>query len=141
MILSSITANRHVFDGRVNGKPIRLLLNFDNGKGLRLQAVGERMITDHAALDEAFDMDEYGRIDVANVTGSLFPQLHDVEVASIQALTHGGRQVGIRVNLTKGEAFHFWSDGDELHWGNEAGPIAHDWHDGIAPTLAQYIQV
>jgi hypothetical protein len=143
MRLNSITANRHIFDGQVNGKPLRLLLTFDNDRTLRLQVAGdgERMIVDDGPLDAPFDMDGYGQMDIADVTLSLFPALRGVEVAQVAELAWNGRRVGVRLNADGGDPFHFWADGDELHWGDEAALIGHDWLGGVAPRAAERIEV
>jgi hypothetical protein len=143
MKIISITANRHVFDGRVNRKPLRLLLTFDGDKALRLQVAGDgaRMITDDGPLDAPFDVDEYGQIDIADVTQSLFPTLRGIEVTDVEALERNGGRVGVKLNVAGGEAFHFWVDGDEIHWGDEAALDGHDWLDGVAPTASERIEV
>ena len=41
MRLTSVTANCHVFDGQVNGRPLRLLLTFDDGRTLRLSVAAD----------------------------------------------------------------------------------------------------
>ena len=137
MRLESIAANRHLFEGRVNGKPVRLRLTFGHGPSLRLQVAGdgERLIVDEGPLDEPFDMGEGGRIDVADVTGPLFPQLGGAEVSGIRTLVGDGRPVGIRLDLAGGGAFHFWADGDELHWGDDSALERHDW-PGAVPQPA-----
>lgn len=141
MRLDSIAANRHLFEGRVNGKPVRLLLKFRAGRSLRLQIAGdgERMIIDDGPLDDPLDMGEYGRIDVADVTPTLFPRLGGAEVAGLRALALNGRQVGLKLGLAGGAAFHFWVDGDELHWGDEAALIGHDWLDDAVPAPSEPI--
>ena len=114
MRLNSIIANRHIFDGQVNGKPLRLLLNFDGGNALRLQVAGdgEQMIADDGPLLAPFDMDECGQTDIADVTQSLFPTLQGLEVAQVEALASNGKRIGVRLNFAGGQPFHFWGDGD-----------------------------
>lgn len=143
MRLNSICANRHIFDGQVNGKPLRLLLTFDSNRALRLQVAGdgERIIADDGPLDAPFDMEEYGQTDIADVTQSLFPTLRGVEVADVEALARNGRQVGVKLNVAGGDPFHFWVDGDELHWGDEVALGSHDWLDGVAPRASGCIDV
>jgi hypothetical protein len=143
MRLNSITANRHIFDGQIIGKPHLLLLTFDGDKALRLQVAGdgERMIADVGPLDSPFDMEECGRVEIADVTQSLFPRLRDLEVTDVEALAWNGRRVGVKLNITGGEPFHFWADGDELHWGDEVTLVGHDWLDGVAPTASERIEV
>ena len=143
MKLNSVSANRHIFDGRVNGKPLRLLLTFDSNRALRLQVAGdgERMIADDGPLDAPFDMAEYGETDVADVTHSLFPELRDLEVTDVQALEWSGRHVGVKLNAAAGGPFHFWVDGDELYWGDEAALVGHGWLDGVAPRASARINV
>ena len=142
MRLNSIAANRHIFDGQVNPKPIRLLLTFDGNCALRLQVAGDgaRMIVDNGPLDAAFEMGEYGRMDIADVTQSLFPTLRGVQVADVEALAANGRRVGIKLNITKARPFHFWVDGDELYWGEEAALVRHDWLDGTVPKASDRIE-
>ena len=64
MRLVSITANRHIFDGKVNGSPLRLLLAFDDGRQLRLRgaADGEGMILDGLSTSPATWRNMAGRI-------------------------------------------------------------------------------
>lgn len=143
MRLKSIAANRHLFDGQVNGKPLQLLLGFDSGCSLRLQVAsdGERMIANNGRLDAPSDLDEYGQMDIADVTQSLFPTLCDLEVADVRTLALNGRMVGVKLIAASAEPFHFWVDGDELHWGDEAALANHDWLDGLAPSASERIEV
>ena len=143
MRLVSITANRHIFDGKVNGSPLRLLLAFDNGRQLRLRgaADGEGMILEDRPLDEPCDLEEYGRTDIADVTRSLFPTLGGMEVAAIRALALHGKRVGVRLDAADGDAFHFWVAGDELYWGDESALLAEDWLDGIVPVPSEAVQL
>jgi hypothetical protein len=143
MKLNSITANRHIFDGQVNGKPLRLRLTFDGDRALRLQVAGdgERMIVDDGPLDAPVDMDECGQMDITDVTQALFPTLRGLEVTDVDALAWNGSRVGVKLNVAGGEPFHFWVDGDELHWGDEAALVGHDWLDGVAPRASERIEV
>ncbi|MEO5772781.1 MAG: hypothetical protein ABIQ32_01505 [Sphingomicrobium sp.] len=143
MKLTSITANRHVFGGRVNGKPIRLLLTFDDVQRLRLGVAGDgfRMTVDSLPLDEPCDLDQYGGVVVEDVTQSLFVRLQNVEVKGLRALLLEGQQVGVRMLLGSGGDFHFWIDGDELFWGDGGALAAHDWLDGLIPTAGEPVQV
>lgn len=143
MRLNSITANRHIFDDEVNGKPLRLLLNFDRGRVLRLQVAGngEQMIADQGTLDTPTDMAEYGQTDVADVSQSLFPTLQGLEVAQVEALTSDRKCIGVKLIAAGGQPFHFWVDGDELHWGDEAALASHDWLDGAVPTTSERIEI
>ena len=143
MRLDSVTANRHIFAGQPNGKPLRLVLTFDNDRKLRLQVAGdgERMIADDGSLDAAFDTGELGQTDIADVTSSLFPTLRGLKVTRAEELSLNGRCVGVRLDVDGGDPFHFWADGDELHWGDEAALVGHDWLNGIAPKVAARIEV
>lgn len=143
MRLDSIAASRHLFEGRVNGKPAQLLLKFQGGLSLRLQVAGdgERLVIDDGPLDEPADMGEYGRSDVADVTRSLFPQLGGAEVAGMRALALNGRRVGLKLSLAGGGAFHFWVDDDELYWGDEAALTGHDWLGPAVPAPADRIEL
>ena|SRR5881628_2205026 len=143
MRLKSIVANRHIFNGQVNGKPLRLLLSFDSDRALRLQVAGdgERMIADKGQLDAPFDMGEHGRTDIADVTQSLFATLRELEVMEVEALVWKGRRVGVKLNVAGAEPFHFWVNGDELHWGDKEALVRHDWLDGIVPTASERIEV
>lgn len=143
MRLHSIIANRHIFDGQANGKPLRLLLNFDGRNALRLQVTrdGEQMIADHGRLDAPFVMEEYGQIDVADVTHSLFSNLRGVEVSTVEILASSGKRLGVKLNVVGGQPFHFWVNGDELHWGDEAALASHDWLDGEVPRASERIEV
>lgn len=142
MRLATITANRHVFDGRVNGRPLRLLLTFDDGQTLRLGVAGDgfRMMVDSLPLDEPFDMDEYGSVVVEDET-QLIGRLQNGEVKEVRALQLEDQQVGVRLLLGSGDAFHFWVDGDELFWGDEGALAAHDWLDGLVPTAGEPVEV
>jgi hypothetical protein len=140
--LTTITANRHVFDGRVSGRPLRLLLTFDDGHTLRLRVAGDgfRMILDDRPLDEPCNMKEYGNIIVEDVT-PLFAELANGEVEDVRALQLGGKQVGLRLLLSSGDASCFWVDGDELFWGDERALAAHNWLDGLVPAAGDPVQV
>lgn len=143
MKLTSVTANRHIFDGQVNGTPLRLLLSFDNGRNLRLAATGDGsgMIADDMPLDDPFDMGECGNLVVEDVTESLFPNLSAAEVTGIRALELDARQVGVRLLLGVKQPFHFWVEDDELFWGDGATLTAHDWFDRRIPAAGKPIEV
>jgi hypothetical protein len=143
MRLNSVYANRHILDGQVNGKPLRLRLTFDGERALRLQVAGdgERMIADDGPLDAPFDMGEYGQVVIADVTQALFPTLRGLEVTDVEALAWNGRRVGVKLNVASGKPFHFWVDGDELCWGDEAALVGHYWLDGVAPRASERIEV
>lgn len=137
MKLLSVAANQHVFDGRTNGKPIRLLLTFDE-ELLRLSAAGDgqTMLSDGLSLDEPFDMNDYGRIVISDVTQTLFPALLNATVNEVRSLELGGRRVGVRLCLANNDDADFWVDGDELFWGFGEAMGAHNWVDGVIPTVA-----
>src|SRR5688500_3057939 len=114
MRLTSVTANCHVFDGRMNGRPLRLLLTFDDGRVLRLSvaADGYRMMVDDLPLEVPFEMGDYGGVIVADVTQSLDSGLSDAEVKGVRSLQLEGQQVGVQLLLAGGDAFDIWVDGD-----------------------------
>jgi len=143
MRLATVTANRHIFGGQVNGRPLRLLLTFDGGQTLRLGVAGDgfRMMVDSLPLDEPFHMDEYGNVTVEDVTESLFARLQNEEVHEMHGLELDSEKVGVRLMLGGGHAFHFWVGGDELYWGDEDALAVHDWFDGLAPTVGEPVQV
>lgn len=143
MKISSIMANRYILDGRMDGNPLRLLINFDGGSTLRLQvaADGAEMIANDGSLEAPRDMGSYGRTDIADVTQSLFPTLCGLDVKDMQELVLSGRRVGVRLNFVNGQAFHFWADDDELHWGDQARFVSHDWLVGRVPDAAKHISV
>ena len=142
MRVTTISANRSVFDGRVNGRPLRLLLKFDDGNSLRLGVAGDgfRMTVDSLALDEPFHLGRYGTV-VEEETQSLFCRLQNAEVKEVLALQLEDQKVGVRLMLGTGDAFHFWVSGDELFWGDEGALAAHDWLDGLAPTTGEQIHI
>ena len=135
MKLKTITVYRHIFEGEANGKPLGLLLAFKGGKTLHLRAGGDGMqlIANGRPLDSPMDMGAYGQTDIADLTQTLFPALHDVEVTSVSALAWNGKRVGAKLDIANQEPFYFWIDGDELHWGNEVALVSHDWPDGMMP--------
>ncbi|MDF8335087.1 hypothetical protein [Novosphingobium cyanobacteriorum] len=141
MRLNSIIANRHIFDGQMNGKPLQLQLAFDRGRAVRLKVAsdGERMIVDDGPLDAPCNMEECGQVDIADVTEALFPTLRDVEVTGLEALAWNGCSVGVKLTLAGRDSFHFWVDGDELHWGDGAALLGHEWLDSIAPKPSERI--
>jgi hypothetical protein len=143
MKLRSITANRYVYEGQAEPKPLRLLLEFDDAPPLRLQVAGdgERMIVDEGPLDDPFDMEVYGQVDVADVTQSLFSTLSGFDVTEVEALRLNGKQVGVKLHALGQKPFHFWVDGDNLRWGDRAALVAHDWLDGVAPSESGRIQL
>jgi hypothetical protein len=143
MRLATITANRHVFDGRASGRPLRLLLTFGGGSTLRLGVAGDGfgMMVDSLPLDRPFDMNEHGSVIVVDETQSLFGRLQHWEVKEVRALQLEDRRVGVRLLFGSGDAFHFWVDGDELFWGDEGALAAHDWLDGLVPTAGERVQV
>jgi hypothetical protein len=99
------------------------------------------MMADDGPLDEPFDMGENGQTDLADVTQSLFPTLRGLAVTDIEALAWKGRRVGVKLNAVGGGPFHFWVDGDELYWGDEAALVRHEWPDGQTPKASERIQV
>jgi hypothetical protein len=141
MRLTSITANRHIFDGQVNKQPLRLLLDFDDGRSLRVAVAGdgEQMTIDDHPLDEPFDMAEAGEVDIADVTELLDGSLRDAQVDNVRALLWNGCRVGVQLLLKSDRSFHIWVDGDELHWGSWGALIAHDWLDGSAPAVGDRV--
>lgn len=141
MRLNSIAANRHIHDGRPSDELLRLLLSFDAGRRLRLQVAGDgaRMIIDDGPLDDPFDMGDYGQVDAADVTLSHFPKLSALQVSGIHSLVCRKKIVGVTLEAASGRAFHFWVDGDELHWGGDAALRAHDWLDGVVPEVSGQI--
>ena len=143
MMLISVAANRHAFDGRVRGESLRFLLSFDNGRSLRLAVAGDgsRMLADDLPLDAPFDMGKYGSIVVEDVTDSLDPGLRAAEVKGVRVLLLGARQVGVQILLGDGEAFHFWVEDDALFWGDEAALTSHDWLDDLIPTAGMPIKI
>jgi hypothetical protein len=143
MRLTSITANRHVFDGQVNGKPLRLLLSFDNGQSLRLGVAGggSGMLADNLPLDSPFEMGDCGNLVVEDLTGSLFSDLSAADVAEVRALELDAREVGVQLVLGVGQAFHFWVEDDELFWGDGAALTTHDWLDRGIPAAGRTIEI
>lgn len=97
------------------------------------------MLVDDGPLDEPFDMDEYGGIDIADVTHSLFPTLVGREIVDVASLARDERYVGLRLNQTDGEPFYFWVGGDELCWGDETALARHDWADAPALIVSGHI--
>jgi len=143
MKLNSVSANRHILAREGNGRPLRLLLNFDENRVLRLRVAGDgsRMIVDHGQLEGPSDIGECGRTDIADVTQSLFPRLRSVEVTEVRALNWQGGLVGVKLTVDGGDPFHFWVDDDELYWGDGAALVDHDWLDGLGPTASERIEV
>lgn len=143
MLLTCITANRHISVGRVNGKPLRLLLNFEGGRSLRLAVAGdgEQMIVDGLPIEAPVDLADAGAVDVADVTEVLDGDLRDAAVDKVGALIRNGRQVGVQLVHAANEAFHIWVDGDELHWGPMGTLIRYDWLHGLVPALGEAIPV
>ncbi|MCW4463577.1 hypothetical protein OK349_17860 [Sphingomonas sp. BT-65] len=99
------------------------------------------MIADDGPLDSPIDLGNYGRTDLADVTESLFPALQGSEVVGIEALTSNGARVGVKLNLERSGPFHFWVDGDELHWGDEAAISGHDWMGRAIPRASERLQI
>ena len=120
-----------------------LQLVFDEGRALRLRvaANGEQMIVDDGPLVSPYEMDEYGEVDIADVTQALYPALRGVDVANIEALAWNSSRVGIKLNLAGGEPFHFWVDGDELRWGDGAAIASHEWLGSLAPMPSERIEI
>ena len=143
MKLNSVSAYRHIFAGEANGRPLQLLLSFDENRALRLHVAGdgERMIVDDGQLDQPVDLGEYGQTDIADITQSLLPALRSREVTDVQALARQGHPVGVKLTVVGDDPFHFWVDGDELYWGDEAALLSHDWLGGIVPRASERIQV
>ena len=143
MQLTSVTANRLVFDGQITGRPISLLLSFDNGRDLRLAVAedGTAMLVDDLPLDEPFDMGSDGSIVVEDVTDAISPKLRHAELTDVRALTLNARQVGVRLHLGGREEFNFWVEDDELFWGDGTALTTHPWLGGHAPALGEALNV
>lgn len=105
---------------------------------MRLQVAsdGHRMVIDNEPLDEPFEMQEFGRVDSADVTETTLPLLRGRDVVSLHAIELGGRRVGLRLG-TLDDDFYFWVDGDELFWGDQAALNRHDWLDGRKPEATE----
>lgn len=143
LMLKSVSAIRHMFAGEANGRPLQLLLNFDENRVLRLQVAGDgwQMIVGGSQIDAPLDLGECGKTDIADVTQSLFPTLRAIEVTDVQGLTWHGGLVGVKLAAAGGDQFNFWADGDELHWGDEAALVSHDWLGGVAPAASERIEL
>ena len=139
MKLTSITAERHYFNEKPNGRPIRLLLGFSNGGALRLQVAGDgqRMILDNDPLPDPMKMDEFGRTELSDVTRNLFPRLCELVIERIVELVWHRKTVGICLEFQTSSPFYFWVDGDELHWGDPTALRAHDWLDNVLPSVTE----
>lgn len=87
------------------------------------------MTIDDGLLDTPFDMKTYGRVDICDVTQTLFNSLSGVELTEIRTLKAESRVVGVTLSITGSGPFHFWVDGDELYWGDQEALICHDWHN------------
>lgn len=134
MRLTAIHANRHIFEGQPNGKPIRLLLRFADSRSLRIGVTGDgfRAPIDRLPLDQPFDMAEYGQVDVADVTAMVGAHLRGAEVTSLHALTVDGNDIGMRLGFDANATLNIWVDGDELHWGDAEALAAYRWPgDGV----------
>lgn len=98
------------------------------------------MLIDNGSLDAPFNMGDDGRVELVDVTETLFPALYGLEVSEIEALTLRGKQVGLRLSVDSKPSFQFWVDGDELHWGDEAALRRHPWCDGEVPMASSLVQ-
>ncbi len=99
------------------------------------------MIADDGPLDTPTDLGDYGQTDLADVTASLFPTLHGSNVTEIEALGLNGKRVGVKLDVEESGPFHFWVDGDELYWGDEAAIRRHFWCDGSIPTASKRVRI
>ncbi|MFL6843662.1 MAG: hypothetical protein ACJ8ER_02135 [Allosphingosinicella sp.] len=126
MKLSAILADLHVFEGQVNwAKPLRLALVFDDGSSLRLDvgAEGETLIVDRLPLEGPIDMDDYGRVEVHDITHLLGAGLGRIEAGPpVVVRDEAGRAIGVSVPLVGRETLCFWADGDELHCARQERP-------------------
>ena len=134
--LTAIHANRHIFEGQPNGKPIRLLFRFADGRSLRIGVAGDgfRATIDQLPLDPPFDMGEYGKVDIADVTDVIGAHLRDLDAMSLHALTRHGHDIGVRLGFEVVAPLSIWVDGDELHWGDADALAAYDWLGGGEPV-------
>ena len=132
MRLTAIHANRHIFEGQPNGKPIRLLFRFADSRSLRIGVAGDgfRATIDQLPLDPPFDMGEYGKVDIADVTDVIGAHLRGLNMTSLHALTFDGHDIGVRLGFEAGTTLNVWVDGDELHWGDDETLAAYWLVDG-----------
>lgn len=137
MRLTAAHANRHIFEGQPRGKPIRLLFRFAGSRSLRIGVAGDgfRATIDRLPLDSPFDMGEGGKVDIADVTDVIGANLSGLDVTSLHSLTLDGHDIGMRLGFDAGATLNIWVDGDELHWGDAAALVAHDWIGGDAPVV------
>jgi hypothetical protein len=142
MRLAFVAADRHVFNGQVNGRPLRLLLGFEDGWTLRLGVAGDgfRMTADGLSLDGPFELEAREGVVVEDVTRALFAELADEEVRDIRKLELAKEQVGVKLLLGNGDDFHFWVDDDELFWGGEAALMRHEWLDNLVPVQGSRVK-
>lgn len=87
------------------------------------------------------DLGEFGKLDVADVTEALFPQLCSADVADIKTLVKNGLLVGLKLNVANGFPFYFWVDDDELYWGPDDALVNHGWLDNEIPAATGYVHV
>lgn len=139
MLLKSVLAEVHVWQGGDSDRPSALLLTFEEERlRLRVAGDGQGMLLDREPL-EPVDMGEAGLTKVVDVTRLLDPRLEAANVATLRSLKLAGTRVGIQLVLSDGEPFHFWAESDELWWGDTAALVAHTWLDARAPTPAKAI--
>ena len=132
----TVLGEMHIFEGRPNGGPIRLVLELEGCEPIRLQGAGDgqSLKLDRATFDEPIDMGKYGKTQIVDLTSLIFSQSDSPVVTDVAKLTWSEFLVGLCLNPSE-EPFFFWNDGDEFHWGNRRALESHDWLDGVIPSI------
>src|SRR5687768_5113054 len=111
MRLGAILADVHVFDEPSIRTPVRLMLSFSDGSFIRLKGSGDgtRMILDDLPLEGPFDLEEYGRVEVCDITREIDPSLVNAEIDTPRLIvTADGRTAGIALLRPGAPAFCIW---------------------------------
>jgi hypothetical protein len=131
MKLVSVTANLHGGLGEeLNWRnPITIRFDFDDGTAIRVRGAsdGETIVLDDLPLRDSFDMEEFGRIELRDLGGSLPPAFLGRDIARLNTVRLEGAAIGLLITLHNGSTFGVWNYGDELYYGSFDDLILFDW--------------
>jgi hypothetical protein len=131
MKLVSVTGNLHGGLGEELDRrnPISIRFDFDNGAAIRIRGAsdGENILLDDLPLPDPVDMEEWGRTERRNLSGSLPLSFLERDIARLNGVCCESATIGLLITLHDGSTFGVWNYGDELYYGSFDELISYDW--------------